>query len=592
MIGILAFWLLLKEQRRLDQLANEALQKQAQTVADNADLLVSDIKSEMMAVLTRGPARSNRFALQALQDENPMVDEVFMWTPAMGLLLPAPGTTAAQHYAAVLFTPRGWLWETEAQPVEPPQPGLPQASLSKPLPQAEDEAAQAAANKTPKAAAAPAPTASNYSNLKRARKQVRVWSQEAFSNQMQQEDKATIIRQENRLNPSFAFGDASKLDQLRTTDEAMARETVAGVMATDWQHLSINNQYQWLGYAHWTDGQVIGVSINMAALADNLTAALPDHVASNHYFGIYPPDQEALSKIGITSYAPLRSDLQHIAIGDELPGWTIGFHNNKPSGALFVLLGGVFTLILMAAILMAGSMLLLQAKRDQRDVALKTSFVSNVSHELKTPLTTIRMYAEMLADGLIDNPQKKTGYLTTLVTESERLTRLVNNVLDFSRLEQNKKTYQKTSIAIHDLVTTVVANQQLRLKQAELQTVFDFAATDIHVLSDRDAIEQVLLNLIDNTMKYASPGKLLKFITKKVEQRLHLIVEDRGPGIAKRDRQRIFGTFQRLDHSLTTTAGCGLGLSISLRLIEDLGGSLHCEAAHPHGARFIIALPL
>ena len=583
-IGVLAFGLLLREQQRLDALAAVALQQQAQTIADNADLLVSDIKSEIMAVLIRGPAGNHQRVLNALKAENPLVDKVFMWTPQMGLTLPAPGTAGAAQCLPVLSTDRGWLWETAAK--EEPQRKLPrqQPAANPSLSLTEEPADDGSQTNDP---AELSSISSSYSNLKDARRKVRSWSQETLKNQISNADTAASIQAEGSL-PASSIQRAYDDNRQQVLDFG----STALVEATDWQWVSSEGQSQWLGYARWSDGQVIGVMLDTAAIGENLKAALPDEPSQNHYFAICPPGQKLpISRQGQAVLGTL-SGLLYLTIGNELPGWTVAFFGDSRSGASFLFLGGFFILFLIAAILIAGSMLLIQAKRDQRNVALKTSFVSDVSHELKTPLTTIRMYAEMLADGLIDNPEKRLNYLSTLVTESERLSRLVNNVLDFSRLEQNKKSYLKERVAINDLVASVVKMQEPRLQRAGMRVELKFAASDIQLVSDRDSIEQVLLNLIDNAIKYAASGGLLIITTRIHDNRLSLIVEDRGPGIAKKDRKRIFTTFHRLNPSLTHTAGCGLGLSISQRLVSDLGGTLRCEAADPQGARFMIELPL
>ena len=162
------FGLLLREQQRLDELAAVALQRQAPTIADNADLLVSDIKSEIMAVLIRGPAGNQQLLLRALKVENPLVEEVFMWTPQMGLTLSAPGTAEAAQCLPVLSIENGWLWETaaidEPQRMSPPQPAASQLlSLTQ---EPADDVRQTI--DPPESS-----LSSNYSNLKDARRRVR-----------------------------------------------------------------------------------------------------------------------------------------------------------------------------------------------------------------------------------------------------------------------------------------------------------------------------------------------------------------------------------------------------------------------------------
>jgi signal transduction histidine kinase len=252
------------------------------------------------------------------------------------------------------------------------------------------------------------------------------------------------------------------------------------------------------------------------------------------------------------------------------------------------LLVGTFVI----AILLGGSLLLWQAHRNQVDAKQKTSFVSNVSHELKTPLTTIRMYAEMLGEQRIDDLNKQQSYLQTIIRESQRLTRLVNNVLDFSRLEQGCKEFFKEEIDLAALLHQQLDSQLMRIEDTGMQLIRQIETASALIDSDRDALEQIILNLVDNAIKYAADGESLTVGLDRRKGQWIVRIKDKGPGIPSAHRQQIFTKFHRVDNSLTARQqGSGLGLSIARQLAEGLGGSLTFCQNEEGGSCFELSLP-
>jgi signal transduction histidine kinase len=280
----------------------------------------------------------------------------------------------------------------------------------------------------------------------------------------------------------------------------------------------------------------------------------------------------------------------------EMPGWALDVYYNSSANfaSSFMLVSTVLLATLVVFVVVGGTLLMREARREAFDAARKTTFVSNVSHELKTPLTTIRMYAELLGEGRVRDPGKQRNYLSTIIGESQRLTRLVNNVLDFSRLEQGHKKYSSDNLALADVVEGVIAAQRPRLEEAgfacELQLAPD---TEIQVRADRDALEQVLLNLLDNALKYAAEGRWLGVRLSHNDEQAILTVSDHGAGVPPQHRERIFEMFHRVDDAITAKQpGTGLGLSIARRLLRDQGGDLRYEPNKPCGASFVATIPL
>jgi signal transduction histidine kinase len=338
---------------------------------------------------------------------------------------------------------------------------------------------------------------------------------------------------------------------------------------------------------------VYGLEMEMPALLARLVNALPTPPAGQVY-ALRDGNDHLFAQRGAAELATNENPVATFSLGPTLPHWTVALYGAAGSagGRAFRLTVGAVAAVLMLAILSAGSLLLWQARRSVLEARRKTSFVSNVSHELKTPLTTIRMYAEMLAEGRVSDVEKRTHYLRVITKESQRLTRLVNNVLDFSRLEQGRKNYHRSRLNLGETLAEILEAQAGRLQEAGLDLVRTLPPGAAWVMADRDALEQAVLNLLDNAIKYAATGRRLAVSLEARESTWQVIVEDQGPGIPPTQREKIFQQFHRLDDTLTgPSAGFGLGLSIARRLVVDQGGTLVCEATSGAGARFVITLP-
>ena len=281
-----------------------------------------------------------------------------------------------------------------------------------------------------------------------------------------------------------------------------------------------------------------------------------------------------------------------------LPGWeAVAYLAPLPvdtgGGAVLLGLGGLLVIIVVGAILVAGALLLREARRSEEEAVRKTSFVANVSHEFKTPLTTIRLYAELLEEGRVRNRSQGAEYLRTIGRETQRLARLVNNALDFSRLEQGRKKYARKPLDLTAELSRLLDAQAPRLAEGGLRLATRLPPSPLPVAVDRDALEQIVLNLLDNACKYAASGGVVEVsLAARADGGVELRVADRGPGVPEEHRGRIFEKFHRVDDSLTTEkAGTGLGLSIARQLARGLGGELRCLPRDGGGAEFILELP-
>jgi signal transduction histidine kinase len=215
-----------------------------------------------------------------------------------------------------------------------------------------------------------------------------------------------------------------------------------------------------------------------------------------------------------------------------------------------------------------------------KEAQTRVSFVTQVSHELKTPLTNIRLYAELLEREVDEEDERAKKHLEVITSESQRLSRLIDNVLSLSKA----RDLQLRPLQMDEVVERTLAQHKLALEQRGFKIETSFAGSEVR--ADPDALAQIVANLLSNVEKYAHKGGWLR-----VETRGNTInIRDKGPGIAPKDRERIFAPYVRLDDSLSEGAsGTGIGLGIARDLARRMGGDLVCVDTHD-GASFLITV--
>jgi signal transduction histidine kinase len=231
--------------------------------------------------------------------------------------------------------------------------------------------------------------------------------------------------------------------------------------------------------------------------------------------------------------------------------------------------------------------------RELRIAEMRSQFIASVSHELKTPLTAIRIFAETLLMDRTKDPQAKTEYLETIVNESHRLTRLLNNVLDFSKIEKDKRTYRKETASLSEIVNAAVQATQYPLKQQDinLNVQIEEELPDISV--DRDAIGQAILNLLSNAMKYSGESRMIDLRVHKKAGNVVIEVSDQGIGIDSVQQQRIFEKFYRVPSEQNQRIpGTGLGLALVFHIVKAHDGYVEVRSVAGKGSTFSIHLPL
>ncbi len=285
-------------------------------------------------------------------------------------------------------------------------------------------------------------------------------------------------------------------------------------------------------------------------------------------------------------------------ISERLPRWEVAAYLADPDAVasranLTVLVLWILVAFLFVAIVTGGTYILNTLRGEMQLARQKTTFVANVTHELKTPLTSIRMFAEMLKERRQPDREKQEKYLNIMVSETERLTRLINNVLDFTRMERGEQKYEKRRLDVALLCEALIESQRPRLEHNGFTVSFQNDLGEAFVFGDEESLIQALLNLLSNSEKYSGQNKQIDVDVSGTEDSVLIHVKDRGIGIPVREAKKIFKEFYRVDESLTSRIkGSGLGLPIALRIIRDHSGDIHYFPRDGGGSVFQIRLPV
>ncbi len=368
------------------------------------------------------------------------------------------------------------------------------------------------------------------------------------------------------------------------------------------------------------DGFTVGCVIEEEHFRKRIIGLLPVVYSSVRILTIL--DEHGLSLI--TPQEEISRDWQRPFIAREiselLPRWEVAAYLTDPdiisSQANFIAnIMWLLIFILIVSISGGGAIVLKVLHSEITLARQKTGFVTNVSHEFKTPLTSIRMFAEMLKERPRIDEKKRGKYLDIMISESERLTHLINNVLDFSRMDQGKKQYSMKKVDIVRFAENLMKNQKIRLKHNGFDVRFtvlphdaesDIAASrlkssgsiyiyegNMPVYMDEEAVGQAILNLISNAEKYSDKFKKIDIEVSRRGDFIFIDIEDRGIGISAQQAKKIFREFYRVDDELTSKVrGTGLGLTITRRIIQDHGGDVHYFPREGGGSTFRIKLPI
>jgi len=256
-------------------------------------------------------------------------------------------------------------------------------------------------------------------------------------------------------------------------------------------------------------------------------------------------------------------------------------------------------LLLSCIVIVAGiATILVAAEKERRVSALKSEFVANVSHELKTPLALVRMFGEMLQSGRVASEEKRQEYLDIIVRESERLSNLIENVLDFAKVERSgRDAYELLDGDVGEAVAKAANVYRYRAEKDAVQLVVDVAPNLPLAKIDERAIQLAVINLVDNALKYAPNGKRVTVRATGERGSIAVRVIDEGPGVPDEDRDRIFERFVRGvrregDDATARIRGSGIGLALVKHIAESHGGRAWVEGTQAgRGATFVFTIP-
>jgi signal transduction histidine kinase len=345
-------------------------------------------------------------------------------------------------------------------------------------------------------------------------------------------------------------------------------------------------------------GMIFGCLLSVDALTDLWRNALPDNAAPDYVIALLndkarpvvtqPPGETARD---------WKRPFVASEIGEALPHWEATLYLMRPEQLQESARNVRRTLVLLvaaalAAIAFGGWVVFADARRQLALAQKKTDFVSNVSHELKTPLTSIRMFAEMMQGGNVA-AEKRPQYLRIIVAEAERLTRLINNVLDFARLERKQKRYDFRPLDLHEVLARTWEGHELHLREQGFTTSWQAAPPPYPVRGDEDALAQIIVNLLSNAEKYSADRKEIELRSYLTENSVHVSVLDRGSGVPPGEETKIFEAFYRAHDSLASgIQGSGLGLTLAQRLAREHGGEITYQAREGGGSNVTLRLPL
>jgi signal transduction histidine kinase len=331
-------------------------------------------------------------------------------------------------------------------------------------------------------------------------------------------------------------------------------------------------------------------------MLDSLLSHQDERGEKNHVVMMVHPKHEStplVASVGWDGGEPevernLEGAFPNLTLAIKLPGTTLaelGQHFIRQS---FIILGAI-SLLLTGGIVMTHR----NISREMALARLKSDFVSNVSHELRTPLSLIRLYAETLEMGRLKSPEKYQEYYSIIRKESERLTALINNILDFSRIEAGRKEYDFRQTDMRELVRNTLESYRYQIEQSGF-AFEEKIADDIPPLSvDREAMARSLLNLVNNALKYSQDQKYIGVNLFRDNGSVKLEVVDHGIGIPQGEQQKIFDKFYRVGDPLVhNTKGSGLGLALVRHIVQAHGGDISVDSVPGRGSRFTINLPV
>jgi signal transduction histidine kinase len=348
---------------------------------------------------------------------------------------------------------------------------------------------------------------------------------------------------------------------------------------------------------------IFGAQLNLNRVVDGLRGLMqPDPALQNEIcIAILDDNARPVAFSRSKFQANWKRPFVATEIGDALPHWEVAAYLVDPAALTRAACIANITIGLLIAVLVLaiviGSWLIVRNLNSELTLARqKTDFVSNVSHELKTPLTSIRMFSELLAENRVVDAAKQKSYLQIITAEAARLTRLINNVLDFSRMESGEKKYNFAHCDLTEVIRTTAETFRPHLEANGFKFDCELPAAPISIRGDADALSQIIVNLLSNAEKYSNGGKeIILQLAQKQSPLPHaeMKILDRGSGVPRGSEEKVFEKFYRAHDSLSSgIQGSGLGLTIARQIGRAHGGDVVCETREGGGSCFVLRIPL